>query len=465
MELKQSMLAAAMVVAVSGGAQAATVQEVVADNLAQNPEVARAIQNYRAVTKEVDQAKAGYLPTVDATLGYGYEWTDKEEGIQDTELNRREARLNVNQMLFDGFATPSEVKRQEARMDSARSSAIDVAENYALQASRAYLELLRRDQLLKLAKETLYNHVNIYDQIKRRSESGLGTLASIQQAEGRLALAEVNTLAAENNLMDAKANYERVVGHPAPDDLEPMDSMFELPATLEEAQAVADENHPIVGVAQSDVEASYAQRDAAKSRMYPRLDLEVERRWDENIDGIEGDDEDLTAMLRLRYNLFNGGADKARIRQTEYQIGEAQQIQRDSMRQIKQSLALSWNANEILGRQIQHLEQHVLSSEETRNSYKKQFDIGQRSLLDLLDTENEVFSAKNQLAEAQLDQQIAQLRILNGMGQLLGAMDIVVPMDEEVVVAAETIEGDQPATTEEQMAPAEGEMETDSSAG
>lgn len=463
MEFKQSMLAAALLAAMVGGAQAATVQEVVGDNLAQNPEVARAIQSYRAVTKEVDQAKAGYLPTVDATLGYGYEWTDKENGIQDTELNRREARLNVNQMIFDGFATPSEVKRQKARMASARSEALDVAENYALQASRAYLELLRRDQLLKLAKETLYNHVTIYDQIKRRSESGLGTMASIQQAEGRLALAEVNTLAAENNLLDAQANYERVVGHPAPEMLEPMDDMFELPASLEEALATANENHPIVGVAQADVEATYAQRDAAKSAMYPRLDLEIERRWDENIDGTEGDDEDLTAMLRLRYNLFNGGADKARIRQTEYQIGEAQQIQRDSMRQIKQSLGLSWNANEILGRQIEHLEQHVMSSEETRNSYKKQFDIGQRSLLDLLDTENEVFSAKNQLAEAQLDRQIAQLRILNGMGLLLQAMNIEVPLDEDVVLAAESVGSEQESMSDGEMTPSE-EMSSDSSA-
>ncbi|WP_432698025.1 TolC family outer membrane protein [Marinobacterium sp. YM272] len=463
MEFKQSLLAAALLAVMAGGVQAATVQEVVADNLAQNPEVARALESYRAVTKEVDQAKAGYLPTVDATLGYGWEWTDKENGIQDTELNRREGRLNVNQMLFDGLATPSEVKRQEARMASARSAALDVAENYALQASRAYLELLRRDQLLKLSKETLYNHVNIYDQIKRRSESGLGTMASIQQAEGRLALAEVNTLAAENNLLDAQANYERVVGQPAPEVLEPLDEMFELPGTLDEALAIANENHPIVGVAQADVEATYAQRDAAKSAMYPRLDLELERRWDEDIDGIEGNDEDFTAMLRLRYNLFNGGADKARIRQTEYQIGEAQQVQRDSMRQIKQSLELSWNANEILGRQIEHLEQHVMSSEETRNSYKKQFDIGQRSLLDLLDTENEVFSAKNQLAEAQLDQQIAQLRILNGTGQLLQAMAIEMPFDDEVALAAETVTTEPEAMPEGEMAPEE-EMGSDSSA-
>jgi len=455
MAFKQSMLAAAVFVAVSSTAHAATVQEVVADNLADNPDVARALEAYRAVVKEVDQAKAGYYPTVDATLGYGYEWTDKEQGVQDVELNRREAHLNVNQMLFDGFATPSEVKRQRARAASAEAEAVDTAENYALQASRAYLELLRRDQLVKLAKETLYNHVKIYDQIKRRSESGLGTLASIQQAEGRLALAEVNVLAAENNLLDARANYQRVVGQEPPADLEPlMDDALQIPGSFEEALATANDSHPVVGIAQHDIEATYAQRDSAKSRMYPRLDLEIERRWDENLDGIEGDDEDLTAMLRLRYNLFNGGADKARIRQTEYQIGEAQQVQRDSMRQIKQSLELSWNAYEILGRQIAHLQEHVNSSEQTRNSYQKQFDIGQRSLLDLLDTENELFSAKNQLAEAQLDQQIAKLRILNGMGGLLGAMNIQLPLDESAAMTADAAQMDESAM--EQSAPAEG---------
>lgn len=140
---KQSMLAVALVTAMAGTGHAATVQEVVKDNLETNPQVAQAIQAYRAVVKEVDQAKAGYLPTVDATLGYGYEWTETEaDDYEDTDLNRREARLNVNQMIFDGFATPSEVKRQKARMASAASEALDTAENYALEASRAYLNVL-----------------------------------------------------------------------------------------------------------------------------------------------------------------------------------------------------------------------------------------------------------------------------------------------------------------------------------
>ncbi len=428
MKFRYSMLALALSAGVAGWSSAATLQDVVADNIEQNPEVQRALQNYAAVIQEIRQARAGYYPTLDATIGYGYEWTDKENGTQDTELDRREARLNLNQMIFDGFATSSEVKRHEARAASRANSLKDTAQRYALEASRAYMEVLRRDQLLTLAKESLYNHVTIYDQIKRRSESGMDSLASIQQAEGRLALSEVNMLAAENNLRDARASYLRVVGQPAPENPEPFKAAdLSLPASLEEAIARGLENQPVAGVAQFDVEAAVAQRDAAKSAMYPRLDFEVERRWDNNIDGVEGDDEDLTAMLRLRYNLFNGGADKARIRQTEHQIGEAQAIQRDAERQIRESVELAWNAHEILTRQMEYLERHVLSSQDTRDSYKKQFDIGQRSLLDLLDTENEVFSAKNQLAEARVDDQIAQLRILTGTGDLLEALNIPLP--------------------------------------
>lgn len=431
MKFTHSVLALALSLSVSG-ASAARLQDVVVDNIGQSPEVQQALQGYAAVIQEIRQARAGYYPTLDATLGYGYEWTDKENGTQDEELNRREARLNLNQMIFDGFATRSEVQRQQARAASRASNYKDTAQRYVLASSRAYLEVQRREQLLQLAKESLYNHVKLYDQIRRRSESGMGTLASLQQAEGRLALSEVNMLAAENNLRDAQANYRRIVGQPVPESLEPFDSStLTLPATLEDAVAKGLANQPVASLAQADVEAATAQRDAAKSRMYPRLDFELERRWDENIDGVEGDDEDLTAMLRLRYNLFNGGADKARIRQTEHQIGEAQAIHRDAQRQIRESVELSWNAHEILQRQLVHLEKHVRSSEDTRNSYKKQFDIGQRSLLDLLDTENEVFSAKNQLAEARVDSQVAKLRILTGTGELLEALDVPLPQVEE----------------------------------
>lgn len=411
---------------------AASLEEVVTQGLSDNPDVQRAINSRNAVYQEVKQAESGYKPQVEVTAGYGYEWTNspssRGNGNDDVEFNRGEAGLSIRQMIFDGYATSSEVDRQQARALSADKRLIETAESYALDAARSYIELNRRTVLLQQAKETLFNHVKIYDRIKRRSESGLGALASIQQAEGRLALAEVNVLAAENNMLDAKANFERVTGLSAPEEITYPELLnVTIPGNLAEATEAALNNHPTLQVAEADALAAVAQYNAAKRNYYPRVDFEVDRTWNNNLDGVEGFNEDLTAMFRMRYNLYNGGADQARVRQTQHQIEEAKAIQTNSQRDVLQSVELSWNAHSILSRQLPHLEQHVASSQNTRNSYLKQFNIGQRSLLDLLDTENEVFSSKNDLTNALHDHLSAQYRVMNGMGVLLDTLNLTVP--------------------------------------
>ncbi|PIE25481.1 MAG: agglutination protein [Neptuniibacter caesariensis] len=428
----RSAVAGFLICGMSLTVSATSLENVVASGLSLNPKVKRVINSRNAIYQEVRQAKAGYLPKVDVALGYGYEWTNntttRANGFDDVELSRGEASLSIRQMIFDGFATSNEVKRHSARALSADKKLIETAETYALDAAKAYIELHRRNILLNQAKETLYNHLRIYDQIKRRSESGLGALASIQQAEGRLALAEVNTLAAENNMLDAKADYERITGMSAPEDLEyPELVNIIIPETLVEATEIALSNHPTLQVAEADTMAAVAQYDAAKRNYYPRVHFEVDRTWNDDLDGVEGINEDLTAMFRLRYNLYNGGADQARVRQTQHQIEEAKAVQSNSHREVIQSVELSWNAYDILSRQLGFLEKHVVASQETRNSYHKQFNIGQRSLLDLLDTENELFSAKNDLVNAVHDQMIAQYRVVNGMGTLLDALNLSLP--------------------------------------
>ena len=328
-------------------------------------------------------------------------------------------------MLFDGFRTSSDVSRLSARLDSINHRLREISEETALEAARAYLEVLKRESLVEQAKNTLLTHVRIFDQIKRRSESGVGTIASIKQAEGRLALAEVNVLSAENNLLDAGSSFERVTGKKAGDTLEDPDIQESwIPATFAQALERAYDKHPTLKLAASDVQAARSQYEAARSLMFPTLNLEVNRTWNNNIDGNEGRNEDLTAMIRMRYNLYNGGADKARVRQTRHQIDEARNIQTDAARQALQSLDLSWNAYEILGRQLDFLEQHVTSTESTRDAYLKQFNIGQRSLLDLLDTENEVFSSQNAFNEAIYDHMLAQYRLLSGTGELLDVLEL-----------------------------------------
>ncbi|NVK39984.1 MAG: TolC family outer membrane protein [Oceanospirillaceae bacterium] len=451
MGLRTGIIAGTALMSAIQVANATSITDVITDNMVRNPEVAAALNARNAVREEVREAMGGLYPDIDALLGWGREWTDDpstraaEEpfgGDGDVDLWRSEATLSFRQMLFDGLGTQSEVARQEARLRSADARVREAAERFALDATRHYLDVVRRQELLRLAKLTLENHVTIYDQIRRRSESGLGSLASIQQAESRLALAEVNVLAAENNLRDARANYIRVVGAEPPTDYEvPMDLV--MPASFEAAREAAATTQPTLQVAEADIEAAQAQYDAAYSRLYPTLHFEAERTWYHDIDGIEGQNEDLTAMLRLRYNIFNGGTDKARIRRTQHQIHEAEEIRNSADRQVEQSLGLSWNAYEILGQQVGFLETYVSTAEQTRDSYKKQFDIGQRSLLDLLDTENEVFSAQNSLTDTSFDYLLSQYRVYNGMGQLLEALEIQPPADVVVNESAEMAEAGQ----------------------
>ncbi|WP_240656885.1 TolC family outer membrane protein [Neptunomonas marina] len=426
--LKRKLLALAITVAAAQQVSAGSLAEVVAEAVIAHPEVKAALYAKQAAEQEIAQAKGGYLPSVDIAAGIGYEWTRNpttdSRGDGDADTTRREAALSIRQMLFDGSRTKSEVARFTAKTNALNYRVKEVAEEKALEIARAYLEVLKREELYKQANESYYSHVKVFDQIRRRSESGLGARSAVDQAQGRLALSEVNLLAAENNLQDAKATYLKVAGSMPPTSPEAPENISGLPGSSEEAVKIALDNHPTLRVAQRDIEEAQAQYRAAKSAMLPTVTFEVDRTWNHDIDGVDGHNEDLTAMVRMRYNLFNGGSDKARIQQTLQEIDQAVEIQSNAHRQTVEAVELSWNAYEILGKQLPFLEQHVESSAATRTSYEKQFNIGQRSLLDLLDTENEVFAAKNAFISGKYDYLIAQYRLLNGMGEILDVMGV-----------------------------------------
>ena len=429
MILHKALLAFAVVVGSIQCAHANQLEKVVTNAVLSNPEVKRSMDARNAVFEEVRQARGGFYPKLDVALGVGYEWTKNTATTaaigEDVELKRREASISLRQMLFDGFLTNSEVERQSFRLEASNHRLREVAEEKALEITRAYIEVIKRNELLNQANVTLYNHVKVYEQIRKRSESGLGTRASLQQAQGRLALAEVNVLSAENNSRDAQTSYLRVVGNEAPEALEvPEFNSKNLPASKEDSIKRAMANHPTLKLAHADVQAANSQYDSARSVLYPTLNFEVERNWNRNIDGVQGNNEDLTAMFRVRYNLYNGGSDKAKIRQSRHQINEAMDIENNAERQMVESVGFSWSAYDILGRQLTFFKQHVDASTQTRDSYLKQFNIGQRSLLDLLDTENEVFSSKNSMIAAKYDYLISKFRLVSGMGEMLELLKV-----------------------------------------
>jgi len=432
---KFSCISAGLAISVSVSAQ--TLQESVQLTIDENPEIQTAKSERLAVEQEIGQAKSSYFPSVDLGAGYGYERSNNpttRRGNPDgkkrnVDYDRTELSASLRQMLFDGFSTPSEVNRHKARTDARAYTVFGQSEITALEAVEAYLNVLRRQSLLQLAKENLAIHERTNDQIALRAERGIGKKADAQQSLGRVALAETNVKSEEGNLFDAETAFQRVIGvlpkdlEPAPD---PIDNISEsLDAAIEEAIA----NHPILKSANSDIESAFAQHKTAASPYYPRVDLEAGYSWNNNLDGIPGKNEDLTAMVKMQWNVFKGGKDKARRNETAHLINQAKNIRDNTYRQVVESMRLSWVAYQTVKNQMVFFKRHSDASVKTSKAYQEQFNIGQRSLLDLLDSANEMFQAKSAYVNSLYDQQFAMYRILTSKGTLNQFLDVKLPKE------------------------------------
>ncbi len=413
-------------ITLSANAYAQNLQDAVQLTIDENPEIQRARAERLAVEQEISQAKSSYFPSVDLHAGYGYERSNNpvtRRGNPDgkkrnVDYDRTELSASLRQMLFDGFATPSEVKRQKARTDARAYSVFGQAEITALDAVEAYLNVLRRKDLLQLAKENLEIHQRTNDQILLRAERGVGKKADAQQSLGRLALAESNVKSEEGNLYDTETAFQRVIGV-LPKDLEPApDPIDSIPESVDAAIEEAIANHPILKSANSDIESAFAQHKTAASSYYPRVDFEAGYSWNNNLDGVPYKNEDLTAMVRMQWNVFNGGKDIARRNETAYRITEAKNIRDNTYRLVVESMRLSWTAYQTVKNQMVFFKRHSDASIKTHQAYQKQFNIGQRTLLDLLDSANEMYLAKSAYVNALYDQQFAMYRILTSKGML-----------------------------------------------
>lgn len=422
-----------LALALSLSAHGQTLSEAMQSALDAHPEIQAGINARLSVEEQMKAAKGGYLPQVDLLAGYGREGTDSPstrgaDGHGYTTLSRGESSLRLQQMLFDGFATSSEVGRQRATVNARAYELLGTSERTALDVAQVYLEVLKRQDLVRLAEDNLRSHERIYDQISLRSQRGVGRMADLDQAEARLAQARNNLITEQTNLADAQVNYFSVVGREASELSLPQGALGGLPASLQAAREEMLANNPFLSSAEADVQASERQYEAAKSSFYPRFDAELSRGADNNLDGDPGHSNEWQAMLRMRYNLFAGGSNKADLESKAYQINEAMDVRNNALRVLNEDLGLAWNALGNARDQLPIAQEYVDYSSRVRTSYQKQFSLGERSLLDLLDSENELFTAQRRLEEVKFVERFTQYRIKATTGTLLKSQGVVAPM-------------------------------------
>ncbi|MDF2642736.1 MAG: type secretion outer membrane protein TolC [Pseudomonas sp.] len=415
-------------------AQAISLTEAIQHTIDHHPEL-QADKNERlSAGEELNVAKGGYLPTLDVVAGYGRQQTDNPStralyGHENRTLNYTQSELRLRQLLFDGFNTPNEVGRTKAVVNSRAYYVQGTSQSLALRAIEVYLEVLKCRELLTLARNNLQAHMRINDQIGLRSERGVGSTADRDQSLARRALAQNNFQTAQVNLADAEANFASAVGR-LPDELEtPPSIKGEVPLSLTDAQQSMLLNNPYLKSAQADVQAAERQYEIAKAPFYPRFDAELAVGANDNLQGEEGHDNQWRAAVVMNYNLFNGNRDKSRMRSNAYKTGQAMDIRNNALRMLNENMALAWNAMANARLQTPVAREYVETTTRVRAAYQDQFGLGQRTLLDLLDSENELYNAGRRYTEVRYTEELAMYRVLASEGELLRKQRIVLPAE------------------------------------
>ncbi len=424
-----------LALSVSLAAQAETLSEAMQSALDVHPEVQSSVHARLAAEENMKGARGGYLPQVDLLAGYGRERTDSNstrampnKGSHNKEsLSRGESRVRLQQLVFDGFATSGEVARHRATVNSRAYELLGVSESTALRMAEVYLDVLLRRDMVRLAEDNLRSHERIYDQISKRTQRGVSRSADLDQAEARLAQARNNLITEETNLADAELNYFSLTGKEPSGLSWPAPQASKLPSSLKSAREQMLQDNPYLSSAEADVQATEQQYKAAKSSFYPQVDVELSRSADNNLDGVRGHKNQWSAMMNMRYNLFAGGSNKADTRAKAYQVNQAMDIRNNALRILHEDLGLAWNALDNANKQLPIAQEYVERSNRVRDSYQKQFTLGERTLLDLLDSENELFTASRRAEELRYIQMATEYRIQALTGSLLRNQGVVAP--------------------------------------
>lgn len=411
---------------ISGPVVALDLSTLVTDSISAHPQINEKIHVYRQIVTDQQIAQSGFRPSIDLEAFTGIFNTESPAtGNSAIDYDSSRVELSVTQNLFNGYDSTYQKEQTKYRVSSALHEVYDTADNIALDTIQAYLNVIKEQRLYELATQNVNSHEGILAQIRERSNSGVGRRSQLQQTEGRVARAHASLIAQQNNLQDASTLLHHILGrYVDPKSLtEPV--LPELPP--DDLDTLIDQallNHPAMKVAEKNINASRANYKRVRSSRYPDIDLRLASEWGDDIGGVTGSKKELSLVLNLTYNFYNGGADKADHQQKISIVHEQKEFAARVRRQIINTLRLAWVADESLSRQLEFLNIHIIKSRETVASYREEFFIGQRDLIDLLDAESELNTAQNQQAEAFFDSLAARYRVYESIGQLFESLNL-----------------------------------------
>ena len=414
-------------------AAAIELKDAVQAALNTNPEIRQAVANKSATQYERKQAEGVWLPRISVEASAGVRQlknpTRRSIGIASQTLYPLEASVTADQLLIDMGGRQAEIRRQASRTDAAAARIEERSEFVALNVARAYIDYLLQQRLVAIADDNATFHQKLAGDLREGVAKGSISIADQQQAEERLQSARARLTEAREDLDTAGIQFQTLAGIPVDSVSMPPDLSQFVPASLQDAEVAARANNPRVQESVADLQTAREVTRAARSEMGPRVNLEATARIGDDIDGFRGRTTDLQGRVVMRWLVFNGGTNIHNVREQQARADEAHARVFEQTRRAEEDTRSAWSRLTNQSRLVSELETQSRVADDLLLSYREQFNVGRRSLLDVLDAQNTRQNVQAQAETARLAKLYAQYRLLASTNRLIEALGVSMPSE------------------------------------
>ena len=403
--------------AIGGDASAQTLREALGLSYQTNPQLDAQRAQLRAVDEGVPQAKAGWRPTVTVSAFGGVEDSNRSAPGTDQNLIPRSGNLNVTQPIYRGGRTEAQIAAAEALVQAQRARLHSTEQIVLLQAVTSYMDVVRDQSIVELNRNNEQVLRRQLEAANDRFRVGEITKTDVAQAESRLARATSDRVFSEGNLISSRATFARVVGQ-MPATLDASPAIPQLPTSEDEAMRTADALHPDI---QTTIFAEQAARhdiDTAFGALLPTLSLEGNLSKSKEVQTEELEITSTNVLARLTVPLYQAGSEYSLVRQRKETASQRRIEIDDQRRAVRQSVTRSWEGYNTARARIVANEEQARAARIALDGVQQEATVGSRTVLDVLDAEQELLNANVQVVTATRDRGVAAYQLLSSIGQL-----------------------------------------------
>jgi TolC family type I secretion outer membrane protein len=416
------------------GAGAMTLSEALAAAYNNNPTLLAERAALRATDEQVPQALAGWRPTVQATGSIGAGWVDSTTRGSDSFVSDsgehssvpKSVGLSVSQPVYNGGQTVAATARAENLVQAERARLVAVEQQVFTDAVTAFMDVLQNQAVLELSTNNEQVLRRQLEASNDRFRVGEITRTDVAQSESRLALAISDRIQAENNLEASRAAFERVVGEP-PGKLTTPAERAALPANRQEALTLSAQDNPnVVSALFTEAAAREAVRQV-RGELLPTVRIvgSVQRTEDQTIAGTIGYSASVTAQVTVP--IYEAGSVYSRTREAQQTVAQRRSQVDDARRTAVQQGTTAWETLQSNRARVESLRSSIRAAQIALEGVQQEAAVGSRTVLDILNAEQELFNARVDLVRAQRDQLVSEFQLAAAIGRLTAA-DLKLPI-------------------------------------